>query len=169
MIELPITYNQIQRAKKLYPFDELKNSITKGKSNLYGSLGEIVVFDFFKENGFNVEIVGDYNYDLIIDKYKIDVKTKKTTVIPKEHYLCSISSYNTTQKCDFYFFCRIMEGLDFAYLLGYYIKDDFFKKAIFNKKGELDVNGWEFKSDCFNMKIKDLMQFKVSYNAHLQG
>ena len=160
MIELPITYNQIQRAKELYPFESLNNSITKGKSNIYGALGEIVVHDFFIAKNRSVSLINDYNYDIVIDGYKVDVKTKKTTVIPKKHYLCSIAVYNTKQMCDFYFFVRIKENLEYAYLLGYYWKDKFFDRATFNKQGELDVNGWEFKADCYNIKIEDLIPFK---------
>jgi hypothetical protein len=41
MITVCISEEQIARAKKLYSFDELNNSITKGKGNLFGAIGEI--------------------------------------------------------------------------------------------------------------------------------
>jgi hypothetical protein len=47
MIRLKISKDQVSRAKELYPFGHLKGSITKGKSNIYGSLGEVVVHDYF--------------------------------------------------------------------------------------------------------------------------
>lgn len=155
-----ITKEQIERAKKLYPFKELKGSITKGNSNIYGALGEIIIYDLSVEKGMDVDFNSTYDYDLIINNYKVDVKTKRTTVIPKEDYLCSISSFNTTQKCDFYFFLRINENLKECYLIGYKSKGDFFKESSFNKKGTLDVNGWTFKDDCYNIKIKQLNKFK---------
>jgi len=160
MIIIKITEEQIDRAKKLYLFDELKGSITKGKSNIYGSLGEIIIYDLSKKNKLNVNFNSTYDYDLIIENYKIDVKTKRTTVIPKPNYLCSISAFNTRQKCDFYFFLRIHENLKECYLLGYKSKINFFKQAIFNKKGSLDVNGWIFKDNCYNIKIEMLNKFK---------
>ena len=160
MIKLQISKQQIERASKLYPFKQLKGSITKGKSNIYGALGEIIIYDKYKKDGFNVDDNSTYDYDLIIDNYKIDVKTKRTTVTPKSNYLCSISSFNTRQKCDIYFFIRINENMKECYLLGYKSKIDFFNKATFNKKGSLDVNGWVFKDDCYNLKISMLNKFK---------
>jgi hypothetical protein len=46
---IEISKEQIERAKKLYPFKELKGSITKGKSNIYGALGEIIIYDINKK------------------------------------------------------------------------------------------------------------------------
>lgn len=156
---IKITKEQIERARNLYSFNELKGSITNGKSNIYGSLGEIIIYDIYKKKGLTVDFNSTYDYDLIIQNYKVDVKTKRTTVIPKPHYLCSISSFNTRQKCEFYFFLRINENLKDCYLLGYKKKKEFFNEAKFNKKGTLDVNGWAFKDDCYNLKIEMLNQF----------
>ena len=160
---MKITKEQIDRAKKLYPFKDLKGSITKGESNIFGALGEVIIHDINKANGNNVDFNSTYDYDLIINGFKVDVKTKKTTVKPKGNYLCSISSFNTKQKCDYYFFVRITEDLKECYILGYKRKADFFKEATFNKKGEIDPEGngvWTFKDDCYNLKIKMLNQFK---------
>ena len=162
MKTLNISKEQIERAKTLYPFDKLNGSITKGKSNIYGALGEIIVYDFFISKGLNVDFNSTYDYDLIIEKYKVDVKTKRTTVTPKENYLCSISSFNTRQKCDFYFFVRINENMKLCYLLGFKNKKDFFNESVFNKKGSPDINGWKFKDDCYNLEISKLTQFKDS-------
>ena len=108
MKTLQISREQIERAKKLYPFNDLKGSITKGVSNIYGALGEVIIYDLSKKNGLNVDFTSTYDYDLIIENYKIDVKTKRTTVTPKPNYLCSISAFNTRQECDFYFFLSRM-------------------------------------------------------------
>ena len=159
MIVLHPTKNQIEIAKNLYSFVELNGSITKGQSNIYGALGEVVVYDFFKGKGFDVSNNSTYDYDLIINNHKVDVKTKRTNVIPKDDYLCSISAFNTRQKCDFYFFLRINENMQDCYLLGYKSKFDFYQEAIFNKKGDKDVNGWDFKDDCFNLAISKLNKF----------
>ena len=156
-----ISKQQIERAKKLYPFKELKGSITKGKGNMFGALGEIVVCDLFKSRGLDVDFNSTYDYDLIINGNKVDIKTKRTTVVPKDYYLCSISSFNTRQKCDYYFFLRINENMEDCYLLGWKSKEDFFHEAIFNRKGELDVNGWAFKDDCYNLKISSLNKFNM--------
>ena len=157
---LDISSSQIERAKQLYPFSKLRGSISSGKSNIYGAIGEIIVHDFFTNNGYDVNFYSTYNYDLIIKDFKIDVKTKKTTVIPKDDYLCSISSFNTTQNCDYYFFVRVNQNMEQAYLLGYMSKKKFFQKAFFKKKNSIDVNGWTFKDDCYNIKISKLNKFK---------
>ena len=159
MIEIQIQQEQIDKAKKLYDFGCLNGSITKGKSNIYGALGEVLIFDFFKDKGLDVDFTSTYDYDLIIESYKIDVKTKRTTVKPKDFYLCSISNWNTRQKCDFYFFVRILENLKTGYLLGFKSKSDFFKESTFNKKGSPDINGWTFKDDGYNLKISSLYKF----------
>lgn len=160
MITLNISDEQINEAYNLYPFENLRGSITKGKSNFFGALGEIIIRDFFISQNYDVETVNNYHYDLIINEKKIDVKTKRTTVAPDEEYNCSISSFNTKQKTDYYFFVRITEDSKTGFLLGYLSKKSFFEKATFNQKGELDENGWVFKDDCYNVKIKDLNKFK---------
>ncbi len=160
MKTVQILNEQIERAKRLYRFTQLKGSITKGQSNIYGALGEIIIYDIYKNKGLNVDFNSTYDYDLIIEGYKIDVKTKRTTVNPMPNYLCSISAFNIKQKCDYYFFLRINENLNYCYLLGYKKKTDFFNKAIFNKKGSLDINGWLFKDNCYNLRIDMLNKFK---------
>jgi hypothetical protein len=157
---IKISADQIERAKQLYTFTKLKGSITDGESNIFGALGEVVVYDYFKGRGFSVDFKSTFDYDLLIGGYRVDVKTKKTTVIPRNNYFCSIAAYNTRQNCDFYFFLRINERFDVCYLLGYIRKADFFNKATFNRKGDIDKNGWTFKADCYNLQISMLAKFK---------
>ena len=159
MIKISISNEQIERAKSLYPFDCLNNSITKGKSNLFGALGEVIVYDYFKGKK-TIDFTSTYDYDMIIDKHKVDIKTKKTTVVPKEYYLCSISASNIKQNCDYYFFVRIKEDFKTGYLLGYINKDKFYQEAIFKTKGDLDINNFIFKDDCYNLEISKLNKFK---------
>jgi hypothetical protein len=160
MIIIPITNEQRVRANELYDFKVLNNSITSGKSNIYGAIGEIVVYDFYKKKEAKIDNQATYHYDLIINDFRIDVKTKRTTVYPQEHFLCSISNHNVNQECDFYFFVRVLEDMQTGFLLGYKSKDGFFKNAQFNKKGSADINGWIFKGDCYNLPVKDLDKFR---------
>lgn len=163
MIEIKITDNQLERASAHY--GELKDkilngSITKGQGNIYGALGEIIVHDLYQKV-YEVKFENNYDYDLVIDGDRVDVKTKRTTVKPNSNYNCSISAFNTRQKCDFYVFVRITEDKRTAYVLGYKKKKAFFKQAVFGKKGEVDPDGngsWVFKDDCYNLKIKKLKQ-----------
>ena len=156
---IEITEKQQQEAEVFYDFKCLNNSITKGQSNIYGALGEIVVRDELSKTC-TVKSKATYDYDMIIKGAKIDVKTKKVNSFPQGHYLCSIASFNITQKCDYYFFVRIMEDMSLAYLLGYLSKKDFFKKALLYKKGDQDINGFVFKADNYSVEINELRKFE---------
>ena len=162
MILIDITQNQIERAKKLYDFAELKGSISEGKGNLYGALGEIIVYDAYQANGFEVDFNSTYDYDMVIQGYKVDVKTKRTNFEPLPHFLCNVSAYNTKQQCDFYFFLSINENLKDCYMVGYKAKAEFFNQATYNQKGTHDVNGWVFKDDCYSMQIGQLDKFNIA-------
>ena len=158
MIEINITPEHISEAEQLYEFGSLNNSITKGNSNIFGALGEVIIKDYF-----NAPIVGHHDYDLIIDRYKIHVKTKRSNYPPQPDELCSVAAYNIRQQCDFYFFVRVLQDKTKAWLLGYLSKKDFYTKAEFNLKGEqckVSRHGWTYRADCFNIAIKDLNKFK---------
>lgn len=163
MIRLKINKDQIKRASELYGFGALKNSITKGESNLYGAVGEIVVFDYCKNSGRRVSHKSTTDYDMIINGNKFDIKTKKTTVPPLSGFNCSVAAFNTTQKCDHYLFVRVMEDYSEAWLLGYIPKGEFFKRATFNRKGQPDPKfpAWNFRADCYNLEVKKLTTIKA--------
>ena len=160
MITVNITDEQVERAKKLYDFGGLRGSITDGKSNIYGAIGEIIMYDFFREGTNKVKIDNTYDYDITIGKSTFDIKTKHTTTHPRGHYNCSVAAFNTKQKCDYYVFCRVTKDLKIGYILGYKKKGEFFETAIFKKKGEIDINGWAFKGDCYNLTIDEIDWFK---------
>ena len=67
MLQLNVNSSQLERAKILYDFKELNNSLTKGKGNLIGALGEIMVFDYYKNKAKEVIHSQNFNYDLLID------------------------------------------------------------------------------------------------------
>lgn len=163
MVSVLIEAEQIKTAKSLNTMGNLKGSITGGGGNLYGILGEVVVADYFRQKGFSVEHNPTYDYDLIINGFKIDVKTKHTTVPPQPHYLCSISNHNTHQKCQFYFFCRILKDYSRLYLLGYISPGEFYSKATFHHKGDPDPSNpnFKFRDDCYNLPVKQLHRFTI--------
>lgn len=154
MIIVKISEDQIARANKLYPFENLRGSIMRGESDLYGALGEILIRDHFDDRKLILE--STYEYDLIIDDLRVDVKTKKTAVYPQPNYTCSITH---KQKCDYYHFVRILGDLTTGYLLGY-IEADILHHTPFKKKGELDDSGFVYKADGYHIKIEQLHKFK---------
>ena len=157
MKEILITEDQRKRAKELYEFNVLKGSVTKGKGNEVGALGEIIVWDRYKSR---VEYEGCYDYDMKIKGVKVDVKTKAQNYPPASHHTYNIFAYNTKQKCDYYCFVVVHNDLTRVWIVGWKQKDAFFKEARFRKEGEVDDNipngTWKFKGDCYCLNISQL-------------
>ena len=160
MIKLQISDRQYTRAEELYKFKVLKNSIKKGEGNIFGAIGEIMVNDYFIGKGANVDSNQTYDYDLIINGFKVDVKCKATNYEPKDYFNAVIPAYNPHQKCDFYFFTYVTYNFKICYLAGYKKKQDFFKESRLAKKGEIDAGNWKFKADTYVLQIADLIKFK---------
>jgi len=150
VVEIDITEDQRQRAKELYEFNVLKGSVTEGKGNEVGALGEIIVWDQYKKK---TEYVGSYDYDMIIKGKKVDVKTKLQNMAPQPYHRANIFAYNTRQKCDYYCFVAILSDLSKGWIIGWKEKEKFFEEAEFHKKGTVDKKGsdptWTFKGDCY--------------------
>ena len=156
MIEVQITEKMKQRAwSKSRDMGKLKGSITKGDGNIAGFLGEQIANELL-----GGEVQNTYDYDIVKGDTTYDVKTKRCTSEPKDHYDCSVAAYNTKQNCDQYIFVRIeyIKGKwGRAWVLGSYPKKEYFTDARFLKKGERDGDNWfKVKADCYNITIKDL-------------
>lgn len=154
MIEVKITEDHMQQATVLAEdLGELRNSITTGDGNLAGFVGEVIVAQIMGASHSNT-----YDYDLVLpDGKTVDVKTKRTNYVPKEHYDCSVAAFNTRQKCDYYVFVRVKNDFSSAWILGLYSKADYFKDATFHRKGDYDSNNsFTFKADCYNIQISKL-------------
>ncbi len=138
-----------KRASKL-PL--LKNSIRRGEGSLVAYIGEEIAKTVLKG-----EIKDTYDYDIVYQNVRVDVKTKERTVAPKPYYECSVADFNTRQNCDEYAFVSVLNTLKEAWYLGKISKLDFYKKAIFHRKGEVDpANNFTFKADCYNIPISSL-------------
>lgn len=133
----------------------LHGSIENGDGNYAGIFGEML---FTKEIG-GVR-ANTYDYDVIYDDTKIDVKTKRRSVEPEPYYECSIADYNTEQDCDLYYFVSVLYDYSEAWLLGYKSPENYYEEAVFHEEGDFDPdNGFEFKADCWNLPISDLEEF----------
>jgi hypothetical protein len=98
-----------------------------------------------------------FDYDLVVNDKKVDVKTKQTSVKPLPHYECSIAKLNTKQKCDAYAFVRILNDFSKGWYLGVLTKEDYYDKATFLRKGDVDPsNNYTVKADCYNVRIDEL-------------
>ena len=130
----------------------LQGSITGGMSNVVGAIGEVIVADSMK-----AKEISTYDYDLVKDGVRIDVKTKRCNTRPQPNYDCSVALHGTKQDCDAYVFVRIVTDMSKAWILGGISKQNFYKEATLYRKGDIDLdNGYTFKADCYNLRIDKL-------------
>ena len=148
----------------------LNNSIEGGKGNLAGFIGEMMVASYCGVHPSWAESDSpSYQFDIKVPHPELsfisfEVKTKRTTTSPDPHYDASVASCNTTQKCDWYVFTRVLVANDGekrilprGWILGYMPSYDYYKRARFLKKGDYDPsNGFYVKQDCYNMAYSDL-------------
>ena len=153
MIEVKITDEMLIKAReKTVEMGKLYNSILRGKGNMSGFIGEQLALKVLGGAWENT-----YDYDLKVNDIRIDVKTKQTSVKPLPHYECSIAAFNTKQDCDGYAFVRVLNDFSVGWFLGVLTKQDYFDKATFVKKGEVDPsNNYTVKADCYNVRIDEL-------------
>ncbi len=159
MIQVKITPSIISRAKKkAATVGNLQGSITGSLSHVVGAIGEIIVADVIGADESNT-----YDYDLVRDGERIDVKTKRCNTRPFPHYDCSVAAHGTNQNCDSYVFVRILTDTSRAWILGSIPKPDFYTRATKYKRGDIDpTNGFTFKADCYNLPISELSDVKQS-------
>jgi hypothetical protein len=172
MLSIPWTQEMIENAQsKAQRLGEINNSITKGRGNIAGFLGEEAVAAHF-----GAEIVscdaGDekYNYDLWKNGKRIEVKTKRRTAPPLDYYDVSVAKTSEHQRPDLYVFVslqfsrsqrvdghRLYYGLQGVWVVGVAGPDDYFARAEFWAKGREDeANGFITKVDMYNLPINQL-------------
>lgn len=144
-----------QEARKL---GDLNGSIENGKGNYAGIFGEVLFTELIGGRRRNT-----YDYDIIYNGLKIDVKTKRRSVKPQPHYEASIADHNTSQDCDLYYFISVRDTYEHATFLGHLSPEEYFERAAFHEAGEKDPdNGFEFKADCYNVPHAEL-KFKEGH------
>lgn len=153
MIKVNITDDMLLKAReKAVEMGRLHNSILRGNGNISGFIGEQIALHVLGGVWENT-----YDYDIQVNGLLVDVKTKQTSVEPKPFYECSIANFNTKQKCDAYAFVRVLNDFSVGWFLGVLTKEEYFNKAIFLKKGEVDPsNNYTVKADCYNVRIDQL-------------
>jgi hypothetical protein len=155
MIAVNPTQDQLNRAAGFYEFDALNNSIMEGKSNIFGALGEVLFGDLYPE----WRKVESYDFDFVGPNDRtVDIKTKRTTAVPQPDWNCSVAATSGHQQPDYFFFIRVTEDYERAWLLGWLSRDEFYDLAHFGKRGEPDPSkpGWVYRADCWNVAVRDL-------------
>lgn len=172
MIKLDYKGWMLREAKrKAEKLGVIRNSITKGKGNIAGYLAEIALNKYLESQNVScTEGKDKFNFDLIHEGKKIDVKCKRRKVNPEEHYEVSIAATSKHQQPDVYAFVSITfkekrgkgreatyHGVDSIWLCGFMPRDEYFEKGRFVPKGKLDTsNGFFCKANMYNMPISDL-------------
>lgn len=171
MIELPYKpWMSVQAATEAEEMGQLNRSLTRGEGNIAGCLAEIVLAEFLKADRVSKEEKEFYHYDLLKNKQKIEVKTKRRTKDPLPHYEVSIATTSLHQQPDIYAFISITfknkkgrglkavyTGVKAVWLCGFITREGFFNKAKFIPKGKFDIsNGFRAHHDMYNLAIKDL-------------
>jgi len=162
IVEVKFTDDMVARAKtKAKSLGSINNSIRKGEGNIVGYLGEEIVAHYMKADIIsNDEGTEKYNYDLVKDGKKIEVKSKERTVPPKGYYDASVAETSRHQKTDIYVFTSIQcnggEPVR-AWICGQKDAKEYFEQARFYAKGDIDPsNNFEVLTDMHNMPYKDL-------------
>lgn len=138
----------------------LHNSLTGGRGNAIGMMGEHLVHKHIKG-----ERVGQrlFDYDIIQKNgLTVDVKTTKATGPPLPHYVARI--YGSEEKvprlrskCDVYYFVRCNGELTLATVIGWLPADEFFDRALFLPRGNVDPNDGKLSfADEFTLPISEL-------------
>jgi hypothetical protein len=156
--------------KKAKEMGKLNNSITKGENAHFGFAGELGV-----QKILNIPCSNNtYNFDLIYNGLRLEVKTKprKTMLFPD--YDCSVANFNTHQKCDAYVFTSINEFNNVLEVAGWMPPKEFKKRSTFVPKGSIDSNTifkdgvykkFVTNADCWNLDVKDLYPFRDLING----
>ena len=157
----------------------IKNSITNGKGNAAGRLGEIALAHHLSQTSGTVDVQDHKEYDIIYDGKTIEVKTKRRSVAPQGFYEVSVARTSTHQKPDHYAFISLefkdsgcygkpakgmkrrggkwYKNLQKIWLCGDIDAEEFWKKARLMKKGDKDKS-YNFTThvDMFNIRIDEL-------------
>lgn len=167
MNKIPFTEEMVKQAVHCAKaIGLLNNSITSGRANVAGCLGEIALANFIGADRKSAS----RNFDLVLDGKTIEVKTKRRTVDPKDWYEVSVAETSRHQKPDLYAFIsitfekKIGGGVEASYrnprtvwLCGYYDAVQYFEDAKKMPKGREDAsNGFKTHVTMFNLPIKEL-------------
>lgn len=160
MIEVEITPQMRKRAK--YYADKLgtlHKSVTRGRGNVTGMLGEIMYLEVFGGEW----LKDDRDCDIITHNgLDAEIKTKSCSSPPKLEYNCSVYGYNR-QDCDIYVFTRVHKDYKKGWLLGWIKHDDFYDKARFYKKGDKEDGRWTLWEDTYMVYVGELNAFTEEF------
>ena len=60
MVTISINPKDLERAKELYDFEHLNNSMMEGSRNIVGAIGEVAVNKYLQQKGYKVDHDSSY-------------------------------------------------------------------------------------------------------------
>ena len=167
-VTVPVTEKMYKRAHdRAYNIGQLKNSITKGGGNVAACLGEDAVKTYL--SGSYSRGKNKKDYDMVVNKKKIEVKTKRRTVKPKLNYEVSVAQTSRHQKPDIYVFTSVTYKQEKPFevvILGYLEYDQFIESATFVPKNKLDTsNGFKCHANMYNLTHDQLKPINELLNV----
>jgi hypothetical protein len=178
IIKIPHTQEMIDRAiSKANALGSINNSILRGGGNIAGYLGEEAVASYIGANIVSCdEGVDKYNHDILYDKDRLEIKTKRRTVSPKDFYDVSVAETSKHQRPDTYIFLSLefdrvngrgrskkYYGLKHVWLCGQMDADEYFDRATLWEAGKVDTsNNFKTHVNMYNLPIKSLDFLKYS-------
>ncbi len=170
IIEVSISNTLLQKTYKLAEDLPVNSkSYMNGERHIIGALGELIIREYFP----NYTLPNNFDSDIIVNGYKLDIKSKQRTWSAKEKLLTfaehgyegsvqANSIENIKNKdVDGYVFISIAKTLDKAYIMGFISKTSFIELARKIEPNTIDVTNNQ-KSPAFNYNIyyKQLIPIK---------
>lgn len=157
MVRVDITERMRSRAaSRAERIGILPSSFTNGKGALHGFVGEYMVIDYLSGDQ-DAEPDDTFAYDININGYGLDVKTKRSNYAPIPRHYCDIPEVQRNQNCYMYAFCQTDFDLTVGWIVGWIRKREFFQKARFVPKGEYNEKiKWTCRESCYSLQIKHL-------------
>jgi hypothetical protein len=156
-----------ERAKNL---PKLTGTFTANRAGVpVGYMGQIIFAEYVQGDD-----VDEFNFDVVKNGIRYEVKSKNCTGKPKGNFICSVATANAKQKCDYYVFVRVLKDFSKAWILGQKSPEDFKKQAMFWKKGQLDPTddrGYIVKTDSYNMEANklDTLNYEIQTETSVSG
>jgi len=162
--KIPHTKEMIKEAHKWSKdLGSLNNSITKGRANAAARIAELALAKYW-----GTKPTDDYNHDILYKNQRIELKTKRRTVKPKDNYRVSVAKTSLHQKPDTYCFLSIefnrTEGegvrkkyydIENIWYCGDISRKDFLDKSELWVKGSVD-DRHTVHADNYKMRIENL-------------
>ena len=165
MIKQPLTSAQIEQAKaneralpKTLKYDVSGNITVNRQAGCIGELACALYLDR--------KLQHDYEYDIVYNGFKIDVKTMKHGHDPQQNWVCRLPITGHMQQCDIYVFASVKHKNDtfapYVHLCGWAFKDEV-RNWPTVKKGDPwpEAEGKTEKSDAYKSTYASLHKMEA--------